>query len=221
MSEYLIQLRDLSVYYEKFAAVRSLDLAAGVREGVGLMGRNGAGKTSALKGVMGLVKTTGERIYKGSSLDRYRPYALLGLGIAYLPQEKRVFAGLTVEENLRLSGGRGRIENEVRRALDLFPELEGHLSQTAATLSGGEEVMLSLARTISSDPELLLLDEPTEGLMPELEERLSRKLGVLIDRGVTIILAEQNESFLNRICSRIFLLEEGRLARVVEVDGDG
>ncbi|MFP3953269.1 MAG: ABC transporter ATP-binding protein [Candidatus Bipolaricaulota bacterium] len=211
----LLQLRDFSVYYEKFEAVQSLRMAIGTGEGVGLMGRNGAGKTSVLKGVMGLVKTSGTRLYKGQDLGAHRPYSLRRLGIAYLPQEERVFNGMTVEENLRLGPRRG---GEIDRALSLFPELRGHLSQMGATLSGGEQVMLSLARTVSADPELLLLDEPTEGLMPELEGRLTQKLVSLVDGGATVVVAEQNQNFLERVCSRVYHLKEGRLARVREFD---
>lgn len=215
----LIKLNNFSVYYGKLKAVDSVHLCAQRGEGVGLMGENGAGKTSLLKGIIGLVRTTGTRYYKGESLDGYRPHSLRKVGISYSPQDKRVFHHMTVRENLRVNAGREKKKTLDRSELDLFPELVDHLDQIAATLSGGERVMLGLIMAMMGEPELLLLDEPTEGLMPELELNVYRALGSAISGGLSVLIAEQNRDLLKEMCTKNYLLNRGSLEKAEKYSG--
>jgi len=213
----VLVVKELSVYYGKLRGVRSLNLSLGQGEAVSLMGRNGAGKTSTLRGIMGLVKTRGKVLYRTRPLDGLRPYSLPKMGISYVPQQKRVFDSLTVVENLKLNTPKINQGEIIRDALSLFPELKGHLGQSAASLSGGEQVMLSLAKAMSHSPDLLLLDEPTEGLMPQIKLRLTGELNRKIDHGLSALIAEQNRDFVEKICSRIYMLEEGERADAIEL----
>ncbi len=213
-----LKISNFSVFYGKLEAVHAFALEANAGQAVSLMGGNGAGKTSILKGVMGLVKSSGKLVFRGKSLYQYEPSSLSSIGIGYVPQGRRVFGTLTAEENLQLVGGRKRNKNLIHRTLSLFPELDGHMHQLASTLSGGEQVMLAMARTLVTEPNLLLLDEPTEGLMPQLEIRLARELENALKKNLTVVIAEQNMSFVKRICSRIYFLEEGKTNRVLTVE---
>lgn len=209
--------RDFSVFYGKFEAVSKLHLIANEGEAVSLMGHNGAGKTSFLRGVMGFEKASGYLRFHNRPLRDYEPYSLPGMGIRYVPQARRVFGKLTVKENLRLIQSGDQTRTVIDRTMSLFPELRDHLNQPALTLSGGEQVMLSLAGALVTDPSLLLLDEPTEGLMPKLETRLARLLKSSIEQGLTAVVAEQNRAFVEQICSRIYFIKGGTTEEIVRL----
>jgi branched-chain amino acid transport system ATP-binding protein len=192
----------------------SLTLAPG--EIVGLLGRNGAGKTTTLRAIMGLVRPRagGVRL-DGVELTRLRPHEIPKRGIAYVPQGRRLFPFLTVEENLRMGllvrgGGAETLES----VLGLFPVLRERLRQRAGTLSGGEQQMLATARALCARPRLLLLDEPTEGLMPALVQRLLETIRELKTRGVGVLLVEQRIEAALRVVDRVVLLETGRVRHV-------
>jgi branched-chain amino acid transport system ATP-binding protein len=192
----------------------SLTLAPG--EIVGLLGRNGAGKTTTLRAIMGLVRPRagGVRL-DGVELTRLRPHEIPKRGIAYVPQGRRLFPFLTVEENLRMGllvrgGGAETLES----VLGLFPVLRERLRQRAGTLSGGEQQMLATARALCARPRLLLLDEPTEGLMPALVQRLLETIRELKARGVGVLLVEQRIEAALRVVDRVVLLETGRVRHV-------
>jgi branched-chain amino acid transport system ATP-binding protein len=189
----------------------SLGVAAG--EVVGLLGRNGAGKTTTLRAIMGLVRArSGSITLDGAELLRMPSDEIPRRGIAYVPQGRRLFPDLTVGENLRMGllvrrGGPDTLEP----VLDLFPVLRERLSQRAGTLSGGEQQMLATARALCARPRLLLMDEPSEGLMPTLVDRLLGMVTALRTRGVGILLVEQNVDAVLRVADRVALIEGGRV----------
>ena len=211
----MLELEDFEVRYGDYRAVRDLSLTLERGEALGITGRNGAGKTSTLKGILGLVETNGELRYKGREISNLEPHVRAARGIGYLPQERRVFRQLTVEENLKLvvdSGEESRIKEEV---LGLFPGLEGRFGQNAGSLSGGEQVMVAIARVLIGRPELALLDEPTEGLMPELEKKLGRVLEETLVDNRSVVVTGQNMGFIENLASRVYWLEGGRVKNVV------
>lgn len=212
----MLQLRDFEVWYGNFKAIENISLSLSRGDAVGLTGRNGAGKTSTLKGILGLVETRGEALFKGDDLSNLEPHNRATRGIGYLPQERKVFNQLTLEENLRLVMERGEEARAKNYVLSLFPGLKGRFNQKAGNLSGGERAMVAIARLLISNPDLLLLDEPTEGLMPEVEERLCRVLRENLGRNRSILIADQNPSLLRAISSKVYQLSEGRVNKVIE-----
>jgi branched-chain amino acid transport system ATP-binding protein len=189
----------------------SLQLAAG--EVLGLLGRNGAGKTTTLRTVMGLVRArSGSITLDATELGRVPPDEIPRRGIAYVPQGRRLFPDLTVAENLRMGLlVRGGGDETLGPVLDLFPVLRERLRQRAGTLSGGEQQMLSTARALCARPTLLLMDEPSEGLMPMLVERLLGTVAALRERGVGILLVEQKVDAVLRVADRVAVIENGRI----------
>jgi branched-chain amino acid transport system ATP-binding protein len=191
----------------------SLELAAG--EVLGLLGRNGAGKTTTLKTIMGLVRARSGAITLGAvDLRRVPPDEIPRRGIAYIPQGRRLFPDFTVAENLRMGLlVRGGGEETLEPVLDLFPILRERLGQRAGTLSGGEQQMVATARALCARPTILLMDEPTEGLMPALVDRVLATVTALRARGVGILLVEQKVDAVLRVADRVALIENGRIVR--------
>jgi len=210
-----LRLERVNCYYGDVHVLRdvSLELAAG---GVlGLLGRNGAGKTTALRTIMGFLRPrSGTIALDGADLGRLPPHEIPRRGIAYVPQGRRLFPHLTVEENLRLGlGVTGAGAETLEPVFDLFPALRGRLRQHAGTLSGGEQQMLAMARALCARPTFLLLDEPTEGLMPSLVDRLLETIAALKARGVGILLVEQKVDAVLAVADRVTLIENGRTVR--------
>jgi branched-chain amino acid transport system ATP-binding protein len=189
----------------------SLEIAPG--EVLGLLGRNGAGKTTTLRAIMGLVRAwSGAITLDGTDLLRVPPDAIPRCGIAYVPQGRRLFPDLTVAENLRMGLlVRGGGEETLGPVLELFPALRERLRQRAGTLSGGEQQMLATARALCARPAVLLMDEPSEGLMPTLVDRLLATVTALRSRGVGILLVEQKVDAVLRVADRVALIESGRI----------
>lgn len=211
----MLELRDFQVRYGNFKAIKNLSFSLPSGDAVGLTGRNGVGKTSALKGIIGLVETEGEVLFRGEDISDLEPHSRATMGIGYLPQERKVFSQLTLEENLRLAvegGGEGRVKDEV---IDLFPGLKRRFNQKAGNLSGGEQAMVAIARLLIQNPDLLLLDEPTEGLMPELEERLHRVLEENLRQDRSILIADRNINYLKSISTKVYQLSEGLVSNVI------
>jgi len=219
MSEALA-IKSINCFYGEVQVLRefSLDLRKG--EVLCLLGRNGAGKTTALKAIMGLVPARSGAIMLGDvDLSKLSPHQVPKAGVAYVPQGRRLFAELTVAENLEIglmARGKGKATRE--GVLDLFPVLRERLSQRSGTLSGGEQQMLAMARALCIEPDVLLLDEPTEGLMPTMIARIRETVSALRARGVSTILVEQRVDAVLPVADRVAFVENGQNRRTVSVD---
>jgi branched-chain amino acid transport system ATP-binding protein len=190
----------------------SLDIAAG--ECVCLLGRNGVGKTTTIRSVMGLLRPAAGRVlWKGSDIAGSPPHRVARAGIGYVPEDRRVFAELTVWENLEIAARAARRPGRwtVPAVYDLFPVLRDLRNRPGGFLSGGEQQMLTIARTLMGNPELLLLDEPSEGLAPLVVEALLAKIRELKQQGLTILLAEQGVAFSLSLADRVYVLEKGTI----------
>jgi branched-chain amino acid transport system ATP-binding protein len=207
----MLQLREITGAYGPVKAVNGVSLSIAAGEILGLMGRNGAGKTTLLKTIMGLVpKRSGSLRLESEEIIGLPAHAIPRRGIAYVPQGRRLFAELTVAENLRMGLlVKNAPQQEAEAVLDLFPQLRERLTQQAGTLSGGEQQMLAVARALCAKPKVLLLDEPSEGLIPAVTHRILDTVADLRRSGVAILLVEQQVKSALRICDRIALIENG------------
>ncbi|HWC02000.1 MAG TPA: ABC transporter ATP-binding protein [Methylomirabilota bacterium] len=210
-----LRLDRVNCYYGEAHVLRDVSLEVVAGEVLGLLGRNGAGKTTTLRAVMGLARVrSGAIALDATDLLRLPPDEIPRRGIAYVPQGRRLFPALTVAENLRVGllvrGGGAETLDPV---LDLFPALRERLRQRAGTLSGGEQQMLATARALCARPRLLLMDEPSEGLMPTLVDRLLETVATLRQRGVGILIVEQKVDAVLRVADRVALIENGRVVR--------
>jgi branched-chain amino acid transport system ATP-binding protein len=190
----------------------SLEVAAG--ECVCLLGRNGVGKTTTIRSVMGLTPPReGRVVWKGQDIAGRQPYQIAALGIGFVPEDRRIFADLTVWENLDVAARSrgGTTAWTIERVFDLFPQLRELVDRQGGFLSGGEQQMLTIARTLMGNPELLLLDEPSEGLAPLVVDHLKEQIARLKQDGLTILLAEQNVDFCLDLADRVYVLEKGRI----------
>ncbi len=209
----LVDVRGIDSFYGDSHVL--YDLSIDVREGevVCLLGRNGAGKTTTLKSIIGLVRPRSGRVtFREREIAGLSPYRIARLGIGYVPEDRRIFGNLTVRENLevaRQAGDGGRSVWTEERVFELFPYLRQLRDRVAGRLSGGEQQMLTIARTLMGNPTLLLLDEPSEGLAPLVVQMLREQLGRLKQTGLTMILAEQNVHFVSDLGDRVYILENG------------
>jgi branched-chain amino acid transport system ATP-binding protein len=214
---------DLTVHYGKVAALRRVSLRVLDGEVVGLIGPNGAGKTTLAHAVAGLVRPTSGRIaFNGTALTRSRPDRIARLGISLVPEGRHVFSSLTVKENLLLGATpvrrRRSIAADVDEVLDLFPALRGFYGASAATLSGGEQQQLAIARALLARPQLLILDEPSLGLAPLIVDQIFTTLARLRSEGCTVLLIEQQALRTVRFADRAYVLRSGELVSVGEAD---
>lgn len=209
----MLTLEHVNCYYGDVHVLRDVSLNLGPGDILGLLGRNGAGKTTTLRTLMGFVKPrSGSIKFDGQELTTLRPHDIPKLGIAYVPQGRRLFTFCTVEENLRIGLLlRGSGKETLDWVLDLFPVLKDRLRQRAGTLSGGEQQMLATARALCSAPKLLLMDEPGEGLMPTLVQRLLETIRTLKARQVGVLLVEQKIDAALRVTDRVALMENGTI----------
>lgn len=207
----MLTVDGIDCYYGAVHVLKAVSLSLSPGQILCLLGRNGAGKTTTLRAIMGLVKPRAGSIQlDGTELTRLRPHEIPRLGIAYVPQGRRLFPFLTVEENLRMGLlVKGDGAETLEWVLGLFPVLKERLRQVAGTLSGGEQQMLATARALCASPKLLLMDEPSEGLMPSLVERLLETIQALRARGVGVLLVEQKIDAALRVADRVALMENG------------
>jgi branched-chain amino acid transport system ATP-binding protein len=210
-----LEVGGLNVRYGKSHVIFDLDLTVGEREVVALLGRNGAGKTTTILGIMGLVPAASGRVaVAGRDVSRWPAYRRARAGLAYVPSGARCFPNLTVAENLDLAAHRrgrdGRAWTK-DRVYEVFPKLEELRVNMAGGLSGGERQMLAVGRALMSNPAVILMDEPTEGLAPVIVQAIGRLVGQLRETGVGILLAEQNHQMALRVADRAAFLEKGRI----------
>jgi branched-chain amino acid transport system ATP-binding protein len=209
----LLALNDIHVNYGLSRIIHGVSLAMERGELISLVGRNGVGKSTTMRSIMGLTPCrAGSIMWKGNDIARLRPHQIARLGIGYVPEDRRIFSGLTVWENLDVARLPRRAESpywDEARIFALFPDLERFRDRKGGLLSGGQQQMLAIARTLMGNPELLLLDEPSEGLAPLIVEMLEATIRELKAEGLSIVLAEQNLQFVLSLSDRCFLLEKG------------
>lgn len=213
----LLEIRGLHVRYGAIHALQGIDLTVEAGQVVTLIGANGAGKSTTLRTISGLVRpSAGTLVFDGRALAGRAPHEIVRLGIAHAPEGRGVFANLTVAENLEMGAyartDRAAIAHDRERALTLFPRLRERLSQSAATLSGGEQQMLAIARALLARPRLLLLDEPSLGLAPQIVQTIFHIIREINAAGTTILLVEQNARMALQTAHHGYVLEVGRIA---------
>jgi branched-chain amino acid transport system ATP-binding protein len=211
----LVTVEDIHTYYGKSHILHGVSLVVGRGEVVGLLGRNGVGKSTTLKTIMGLVHPSqGRVLLEGKPITKLPPHRLARLGIGYVPEDRRIFRLLTVMENLRTGLDRSGVSDARKQELldkvfAFFPVLAERRGQAGGTLSGGEQQMLAIARAMMLEPKIILLDEPTEGLMPRMVSQISQIIDVLHREGVAILLVEQNVPLTLAASQRIYIMEKG------------
>jgi len=211
----LLAVRDLETAYGDSQVLFGLSLEVAAGEVVALLGRNGAGKTTTLSSIMGLVAPRAGSIrFKGMELARAAPHEACRAGLGFVPENSRLFTGLTVAENLEAArrparAGPDRWDREA--VLALFPDMRGFLSRRASQLSGGQQRMVAIGRTLMGNPDLLLLDEPSEGLAPLVVNALLRQLRTLKGAGATVLISEQNLRFATELADRVYIVEKGEI----------
>lgn len=211
----MLAVEDLHAFYGASHVVQGISFSVEAGEAVALVGRNGVGKTSTLKSLMGLeTRTRGTVRLQNEALTGMASHTRAGKGLGYVPEERAVFAHMTVEENIRIGAllHRGKDQAGVLdRAYSLFPILRDRRAQMAGTLSGGQQKMLALARGIALQPKLLMVDEPTEGLMPANVELIAHALLMAAQGGMTVLVVDSSFDLLRQLCSRLYAMDRGLL----------
>jgi branched-chain amino acid transport system ATP-binding protein len=211
----MLEVSRLSAGYGRAQVLFEVSLEARRGEVVALLGRNGAGKSTMLKALMGLAaRFSGEVRFAGRRIERLEPYQIARLGLGYVPEERRIFTGLSIAENLQVGRQPARSQASAwddARLYALFPALAGLRSRSGGRISGGEQQMLAIARTLAGNPGAILLDEPSEGLAPMIAVQVAAAIRELKRSGVTVLLAEQSRRFVESVADRAYTLERGNL----------
>ena len=209
----MLDVRELHAYYGKSHILQGISFTVGKGEIVSLLGRNGAGRTTTIKAIMGEVAPVGSIDFKGERIDGLRPHEIARKGLGYVPEDRAIFPGLTVRENLLL--GMKSAKQAGKWTLDdmfaLFPLLRGRADTPGGVLSGGEQQMLTICRSLMGDPDLLMVDEPTEGLAPMLVAFVRTLLETIAARGIAILLVEQKLTIALAISHRLYVMGHGRI----------
>jgi len=213
----LLEVRNLHVHYQKVAALKDISLKVPSGGIVTIIGANGAGKSTTLRAISGLAKPSkGEIHFNGERIDNLPAEKIVARGIAHVPEGRRIFPDLSVEENLRIGAflrtDKGKIESDIDGIFQRFPRLKERRTQWARTLSGGEQQMVAIGRALMSGPKLLLLDEPSMGLSPVLVQEMARIVADIAETGVPVVLVEQNAGLALRLASYAYVLEIGTVA---------
>jgi branched-chain amino acid transport system ATP-binding protein len=211
----MLAVRDLDTYYGRAHILANLSLEVGKGEVVVLLGRNGAGKSTTLKSIMGLVRPArGEIRFAGRRIDGLEPYEIAGLGLGYVPEDRRIFTELTVMENLEVGRQAPRAGAPAwtpERLFKLFPNLAEMTGRPGGRTSGGEQQMLTIARTLMGNPSCILLDEPSEGLAPVIVDQMAAAIRELKAEGLSVLLSEQNLHFATEVSDRAYIIEKGHI----------
>ncbi len=212
----LLEIQNIDTYYGLSHILQDVSLEVNTNEIVTLVGRNGAGKTTTLKSILGITPVrSGRIVFNREDISALPTHMTVQRGISYVPEERRIIPGLSVRENLKLallkSRNRDREEEMIERVAQYFPVLQKRLTQEGTSLSGGEQQMLAIARGLVTDPDLMLIDEPTEGLMPILVEAIAEMVRTIHSEGVTVLLVEQNMEMALSISHRAYVMDEGRI----------
>jgi len=209
----MLDVRDLHAYYGKSHILQGVSLCVGPGEIVSILGRNGVGRSTTLKAIMGDVPPTGSIVFKNEPIGGLKPFEIAHRGLGYVPEDRAIFPTLTVEQNLIL--GIKAERKKPRWCMDdtyrLFPRLEERGGAPAGMISGGEQQRLPICRTLMGDPDLIMIDEPTEGLAPQMVERVADLLEKISERGISILLVEQKLIIAMRISHRVYVMGHGRM----------
>ncbi|HYD56956.1 MAG TPA: ABC transporter ATP-binding protein [Burkholderiales bacterium] len=209
----MLEVRNLNAFYGKSHILRGVHLD--VREGeiVSLLGRNGVGRSTTIKAIMGMVARDGSVKFKGRELTGMKPFEIAYQGLGYVPENRDIFPTLTVRQNLLLGEKRGRRDGgwTMEQCFDLFPRLKDRVDTLAGVLSGGEQQMLTLCRTLMGNPALVMIDEPTEGLAPKIVEQVARLFEEVKKRGISILLVEQKLAITLDISERLYVMGHGMI----------
>ncbi|QSX08982.1 ABC transporter ATP-binding protein [Alkalibacter rhizosphaerae] len=213
----MLQVQNIDVHYGKIHAIKNISFEVKHKEIVTLIGANGAGKTTILKTLSKILKpTSGDVIFKGENIKSIQPYNMIKMGLAHAPEGRRIFSQMTVLENLEMGAfirkeTKAQLAQEMEVVFTRFPRLKERRSQTAGTLSGGEQQMLAIGRALMSKPEILLMDEPSMGLAPILVDEIFNIIEEINNAGTTILLVEQNANRALQIADRAYVLETGKI----------
>jgi branched-chain amino acid transport system ATP-binding protein len=208
----LLEIKDLHAYYGKSHVLHGVNLHVGKGEIVSLLGRNGVGRSTMVKSVMGQVDVTGTIEFKGSSVVGLPAFKIAHLGLGYVPENRDIFPTLTVEQNLLLGVKKGKKSRwSLADMYTMFPRLQERQHVQAGVLSGGEQQMLTLCRTLMGDPDLIMIDEPTEGLAPKIVDLVAEYLKALKERGISILLVEQKLAIALEISQRVYVMGHGMI----------
>ena len=209
----MLETEGLHAYYGKSHILQGVSLRVGQGEIVSLLGRNGAGRSTTIKTIMGEVPPVGIVRFKGERIDRLKPHEIARRGLGYVPEDRAIFPSLTVRENLMLGMKSARATGRWSQndMYGLFPILRERADAPGGVLSGGEQQMLTICRTLMGDPDLVMIDEPTEGLAPKMVELVAQLLEQIAARGISILLVEQKLTIALRICKRLYVMGHGRI----------
>lgn len=211
----LLDVAGLQAWYGRAQVLFDVSFSLAAGEVVALLGRNGAGKSTTIEAIMGLVQRTTDRAtFAGADIGRLPPHRIARLGLGFVPEERRIFTDLSVEENLevgRQPAREGRQPWTAERLFHVFPNLAEMRSRRASQMSGGEQQMLTIARTLMGNPRAVLLDEPSEGLSPLIVEQMSDAIRRMRDEGIAVLLSEQNLPFASRAATRALIIDTGRI----------
>ena len=209
----MLEVRDLHAFYGKSHILHGVHLRVGAGEIVSLLGRNGVGRSTTIKAIMGMVDCAGSVIFKGEELRGRKTYEIAHRGLGYVPENRDIFPTLTVRQNLLLGQKKARNSGrwKTEEMFDLFPRLKDRADNEAGVLSGGEQQMLTLCRTLMGDPELVMIDEPTEGLAPKIVEQVAMLFEEIRRRGISILLVEQKLAIALDLSERLYVMGHGAI----------